>query len=247
MLLTSHRMYVPRHTPTYTRFSIHTIDPYARLGRSQTNRGPPTASDSAPCFFQVLDIFWSLASNSNRRTDKTAQRFSVKHARRQTSRRSPRRSISRRSLIWRLPRPRRFYGTASRGWSKGLSSSSRDSAREGFSLALSGLIPVLVKQVGDVDGEGEDGAGDSAIMRLVRHMDQVFSKKDGQDVIGHLFGLGAIVSHGPAGGSGAGCQFSSEEVGGIGQRAGRAGEPKVVRKRCKCGSAGAAGVSDSYG
>lgn len=163
--------------------------------------------------FQVLDIFWSLASNSIEERIQSAAHLceacQAPEQPRESTKPSAKHQLAEVDLAFPSASPLLRY--CLRRLVKGLSSS-RESARQGFSLALSGLIPVLVKQVGDVEGGEGLGSGGSAITRLVRLMDEVFSKKDGQDVIGHLFGLGAIVSSELAGGTGAGSQFSSADV-----------------------------------
>ena len=63
---------------------------------------------------------------------------------------------------------------------KGLSSS-RESARQGFSLALSGIITII------------KGKSDSIVSGLLDYMSKTFSKKEGQEVIGFVFGIGSIV------------------------------------------------------
>jgi len=63
---------------------------------------------------------------------------------------------------------------------KGLSSS-RQSARQGFSLALSGIVGLVFRKV------------KGSVNMLLSFMRSSFSKKDGQDIIGHIFGIGSLV------------------------------------------------------
>jgi len=83
-------------------------------------------------------------------------------------------------------------------------------------LALGGLLGTLVHETGS-----------SPVSALVRYMDGSFSKKDGQDVIGHVFGLGAIVS-GDERVFGA---LTAEDVGGlVGSLVGLMGQKSFVRE-----------------
>ena len=63
-------------------------------------------------------------------------------------------------------------------------SSTREDARLGFSLALSSLVELVASQ----------NKNSHAWRRLLRYMRGCFAHKDGQDVIGHVFGIGSLVS-----------------------------------------------------
>jgi len=66
---------------------------------------------------------------------------------------------------------------------QGLSSTRKD-ARLGFSLGLSSLVELVASQ----------NKNSQAWRRLLRYLRGCFAHKDGQDVIGHVFGIGSLVS-----------------------------------------------------
>lgn len=130
---------------------------------------------------QVLNCFWQLASNSIdvrienatilTQACEAAESNESKTRKRKTSSESSDTSLEACSPLTQYCLKRLIKGL----------SSSRDSARQGFSLALSGLVS-LVKEKCDV-----------SVLPVALYMAELFSMKDGQDVIGHLFGIGAIV------------------------------------------------------
>ena len=189
--------YIFAHTKTI-RGGIH------RSIRDVSPHPPPTC-------LQVLNIFWSLASNSIEERIENAELLRAScEASDQPMASAGKHQATELDLA--LPTAAPLLRYCLKRLIRGLSSS-RESARQGFSLALSGIIPVLLKQVGKSGHKGASKEGSSSsITKLVRYMDKLFSKKEGQDVIGHLFGLGAIVSCEDGDGSKAGVAFSSGDV-----------------------------------
>ena len=130
----------------------------------------------------VLDLFWKLASNSIDERIESAGLLRTACESTSDNNSTPSSSTKPSELDLLFPSASPLLRYCLKRLVKGLSSA-RESARQGFSLALSGLVGLL-------DTKTET----SMVSVLVQYMDDSFSKKDGQDVIGHVFGLGAIVS-----------------------------------------------------
>ena len=133
---------------------------------------------------QILDSFWKLASNSIEERIEAANFLTNECKKVETNKTTKVRSkasapetasgsLGASSPLTRYCLKRLIAGL----------SSTRDSARQGFALGLSGIISILTEKVDYVN-------------ELAQYMDNKFSNKDGQEVIGHLFGLGAIVESG---------------------------------------------------
>ncbi len=125
---------------------------------------------------QILDCFWKLASNSSEERVQAAA-FLTSECEQAEKGQSTSSAPEVSSGLWGSSAPLTRY--CLKRLVSGLSST-RDSARQGFALALSGIVSVIAERY-------------SCVSDVALYMDEVFSNKDGQDVIGHLFGIGSIV------------------------------------------------------
>lgn len=141
---------------------------------------------------QILECFWQLASNSIEERIEAAKLLSnecEKAEKKELSEVKGKSSSDLATFRYSFESSSPLTRYCLKRLITGLSST-RESARQGFALALSGIVTMVAGKVG--------------VSEISRYMDEVFSRKDGQDVIGHLFGIGAIVQSGAC--------FSPEDI-----------------------------------